>query len=1676
MKKRWISLLTVVALLATTFCTVPFMGALAAAQRNLLQNADGTADAGKYGGWLTKYVYGAADAPGGNTLDLTGAAYAAAERDWDDEKPGKAVDGNTAAGTGDTFFMTLPDATDTQARLGLLVDLQKEYTLSRLSYFNNKYIAGGHRRYRGTVYAGNALNNLAKAATFDTYNNGDALQVDITLETTARYVFVAFNERNAFCSMTRKTGTFTGIALDEVQVWGGAVQRTVRFDYAGADSGDEEFTRTVENGAAVGTLPAPQKTGEEFLGWFDGNGVLWDRETVVTGDVTLTARWGQNLIGGKAEAWFTKAYGNAAALPQVTETAFSADENVSKATDGNKNANGGFTGNDMFKLKPVDGSDSVGILMDLQSAQNLSALRLTMTTQSGWMEDRRAAEGCVYTGMDKTALTKAAEFGNGARKPAVTVPLGGQARYVLLMITNPAAIQYDGAVRIYEIELFGSAAPASITRTVSFDYAGADGGDTLPLVTVADGAAVGTLPVPARTGFAFIGWVDDAGALWDAETSVTADVTLRAVWGKNLIPGKATRLFEKVYGDPAALPEVLRTSFEADENVGKATDGSTDASGGFTGNDMFKLKPVDGYGSVGFLVDLQAVTEVNELRLTMTTQTGWMEGNRAARGYVYTSENGADWDAGTAFDNSARAAVIRVSLTGMARYVMAVITNPDAIQFGGAVRIYETELFGPSAACTVTLDYAGADGGTAETVRTVERGDALGFLPTPTKTGCLFLGWYDENNNRVTAEQSVYISMTITARFTAVSSEVKNLIAGRDAAKAVADRATLPAFQRTAFAATEYYSKVTDGDTAGSGGFLSTNILALTGEDGKDTVGLLYDLGAVHSLYTYTLYLCPDNEVSGNGWKKSLRNVAGVIYAGTTQTNLQPMAAFDNGGALEAVLRDSFAGEAARYVLILFTRCNTAGGTIPANRAYLYELEIYGEKRKPAADECLVTFNYGEDIFSGSGEESRIVRQGAAVGELPAPVRIGYVLEGWYSNLNDPDSRVTANTVMQRTTVLYPKWNAKENLIAGKQGVKVIAPKGQPDKFVLTRFSGDEFSARVTDGKRDGEFLGLHVSNAYDCTAGLLFDLGDIYDVDSVASFQNFSGWNLVRTIRGMQVYAGTSLYDLCDAKNRVASVENNSQLTIYREVAAAARYVVFLFTDPTTDPEGLNGAETGQRYHDSGSVAHIHELEVYGTPSTAAPAPTVQNAILNKDARTYIATEGKFTELEEAVYATGLPGYLTLDYSRLNELDAIKQRLYTMGYSYTFTNLFPEDKAVFLYDLGESTDIKRVKCGYNWFGDPADSQNNQRYWDVYIGEDEATLFRAENCLTGRAVGAESNFVLDVSRRGRYVAFVLTTGERSAHVSTLEVYAGEELPSYTVAFDYQGATSARTESRRVVSEGKRIGTLPIPRKGDLRFLGWALDAAGSQLVDAAYIVSKSCTLYAVWGGILQEETYWYPLEDAATGVQANIRLNGASDAMTTFVRLRVSGAAADDLSTLFTRLGRRYWIHALYGLRMCDMRDNEVDIEGREIAVKLPVPESLRQKTLWVMVLDGDRIERVPAELVDGMLCFTTQRVRTYAIVEPNYDKNAVIETVVYDPAPDGGNGNAGGAASSGGAPDGSSGTTQVVVKRRRVVKKSTGGGFPWVAAGIAVGAAAIGCGAWVLIWKKRKKTGPAQM
>ncbi len=49
-------------------------------------------------------------------------------------------------------------------------------------------------------------------------------------------------------------------------------------------------------------------------------------------------------------------------------------------------------------------------------------------------------------------------------------------------------------------------------------------------ISVEQGAAIGTLPVPTREGYSFEGWVDSNNVKYTADTKLTADVTVAASW------------------------------------------------------------------------------------------------------------------------------------------------------------------------------------------------------------------------------------------------------------------------------------------------------------------------------------------------------------------------------------------------------------------------------------------------------------------------------------------------------------------------------------------------------------------------------------------------------------------------------------------------------------------------------------------------------------------------------------------------------------------------------------------------------------------------------------------------------------------------------------------------------------------------------------------------------------------------------------------------------------------------------------------------------------------------------------------------------------------------------------------------------------------------------------------
>ncbi|MDR1729871.1 MAG: glycoside hydrolase family 11 protein [Prevotellaceae bacterium] len=89
-------------------------------------------------------------------------------------------------------------------------------------------------------------------------------------------------------------GAATGVTLSDVKLvhiaeFTPAKKVTLTFDVNGGTmTGVNSIS--IEQGAAVGTLPVPIRAGYSFEGWFNGN-VEYTAETKLTADVTITASW-----------------------------------------------------------------------------------------------------------------------------------------------------------------------------------------------------------------------------------------------------------------------------------------------------------------------------------------------------------------------------------------------------------------------------------------------------------------------------------------------------------------------------------------------------------------------------------------------------------------------------------------------------------------------------------------------------------------------------------------------------------------------------------------------------------------------------------------------------------------------------------------------------------------------------------------------------------------------------------------------------------------------------------------------------------------------------------------------------------------------------------------------------------------------------------------------------------------------------------------------------------------------------------------------------------------------------------------------------------------------------------------------------------------------------------------
>ena len=236
-----------------------------------------------------------------------------------------------------------------------------------------------------------------------------------------------------------------------------ANQYIVYFNYDYATSGNTMQTAIVTFGQPVGTLPTPEKTGYNFMGWYYRGqwitaSTVWN---IDYGAATLNAIWSVD----EYTATF-KADGQTVSVQTYTSN----NKNITVPTVPEKT---GYTG--AWEEYTLTSGNIV-----------INAIYTPITYTITFKADNTVVDIQTYTVENRN----------------ITVP------------TVPEKTGYTGVWEQYTLTIGDLTVNAIYSKqcTITLNYNGATSGNTLQTVTVTYGQPVGTLPTPQKTGYTFAGW------------------------------------------------------------------------------------------------------------------------------------------------------------------------------------------------------------------------------------------------------------------------------------------------------------------------------------------------------------------------------------------------------------------------------------------------------------------------------------------------------------------------------------------------------------------------------------------------------------------------------------------------------------------------------------------------------------------------------------------------------------------------------------------------------------------------------------------------------------------------------------------------------------------------------------------------------------------------------------------------------------------------------------------------------------------------------------------------------------------------------------------------------------------------------------------------------------------
>ena len=675
---------------------------------------------------------------------------------------------------------------------------------------------------------------------------------------------------------------------------------------------------------------------------------------------------------------------------------------------------------------------------------------------------------------------------------------------------------------------------------VNFD---AKGGSTTTISkTVTYASTYGELPTPTRSGYAFIGWytAESGGTVIEASTtvSITSAQTLYAQW----IAKTYTVTFNANGG---------ATSTSSKEVTYASTYGNlpTPTRTGYTFGGWYTAESggtrIDASTQVSIASDHTLYARWTAKTYTVTFNANGGETPTESKSVTYDATYG-DLPTPT-----------RTGYTFAGWYTA--VSGGTKIEQSSKVSITSAQtLYARWTAKTYTVTFNANGGTVTPSSKSVTYASTYGDLPTPTRTGYTFSGWYTSESGGTKIEQSTKVSITsaqtLYAHWTAIwyGLGFDNIF-------------HLVEFSKSSVSSYPADEKICSVDIN-----LQDNSLKIIGlsdtrmtcytarsEQGLGNYPGRYALtikgGATYNIYAKTesnltvippcaiwvfLFDAEGNYISPEGaWSESV-NIQNGIGSLTTPSHAKNMVVFFQADlAKEEYLKfkdvriceSSITADFNSQSGLSYTFSETGKyGTlpIPQREGYAFvgwNLSAAGNgiiltKDDPVAAETRTVYSQWSTndytvTFNANGGEtptsSTNVTYGATYGDLPTPTRTGYTFAGWYTAKSGGEKIETGATVtITKNTTLYAQWSAISYTIA---------------------FNGNGATSGTTSSiaAKYGETYAL-TSNGFSRKYLVTYNAnGGSVSPASEESIYQFAGWNTKSDGSGTSYNNGASVKDL---------------------------------------------------------------------------------------------------------------------------------------------------------------------------------------------------------------------------------------------------------------------------------------------------------------------------------------------------------------------------------------------------------------------------------------------------------------------------------------------------------------------------------------------------------------------